>query len=284
MGNTPSQQGMSPEQIYAQYIQQQQDLIFQQQQQINMELMRDFIRDLFNQQQRQQQEEFNRLNNKQNYLYEMINVNQKPMEIEPKNADIEPIIEEPITPKSEPIDFEETLRNKMVDSGTSPIEELKESISQGTQTDAGPRLLAERLPAVNASTQTDEIIKKPVKDNIPTMSNPFIPQPTPQPSNNVNVSGGGGGDCNCQEREPCLDDCEILKEIYFLKGQNDILSKTITGYKDIVNEKNDNSELLELVKLVDKDAIRKKVNFQKKTGMGNYKETKKILKKLDKYN
>lgn len=35
MGNTPSQQGMSPEQIYAQYIQQQQDLIFQQQQQIN---------------------------------------------------------------------------------------------------------------------------------------------------------------------------------------------------------------------------------------------------------
>lgn len=35
MGNTPSQNQMSPEQIYAQYIQQQQDLIFQQQQQIN---------------------------------------------------------------------------------------------------------------------------------------------------------------------------------------------------------------------------------------------------------
>ena len=35
MGNTPSQQGITPEQIYAQYIQQQQDLIFQQQQQIN---------------------------------------------------------------------------------------------------------------------------------------------------------------------------------------------------------------------------------------------------------
>jgi len=35
MGNTNSQQGFTPEQIYAQYIQQQQDLIFQQQQQIN---------------------------------------------------------------------------------------------------------------------------------------------------------------------------------------------------------------------------------------------------------
>lgn len=35
MGNTPSSQTMTPEQIYAQYIQQQQDLIFQQQQQIN---------------------------------------------------------------------------------------------------------------------------------------------------------------------------------------------------------------------------------------------------------
>ena len=35
MGNTSSQQGVTPEQIYAQYIQQQQDLIFQQQQQIN---------------------------------------------------------------------------------------------------------------------------------------------------------------------------------------------------------------------------------------------------------
>ena len=35
MGNTPSNQGMTAEQMYAQYIQQQQDLIFQQQQQIN---------------------------------------------------------------------------------------------------------------------------------------------------------------------------------------------------------------------------------------------------------
>ena len=35
MGNTPSSQSMTPEQIYAQYIQQQQDMIFQQQQQIN---------------------------------------------------------------------------------------------------------------------------------------------------------------------------------------------------------------------------------------------------------
>lgn len=35
MGNTPSQQGGTPEQIYAQYIEQQQDLIFKQQEQIN---------------------------------------------------------------------------------------------------------------------------------------------------------------------------------------------------------------------------------------------------------